>query len=77
MNKHEKAVRNYVLNKKSFTWESDIIENVLWGFKNAPCKSLATAQKVVRRVISDMTIDRMIVVTAGERNYQATIERLA
>jgi len=49
-----KLITDYIKEQITFTWESDIIEHTLWGFRSAPYKSFERAKKAVKQVIADL-----------------------
>ena len=67
MNKSEIKVRNYIINEvnRSFTWDTDIAEHTLWGFKRAPYKTLSRALKTVNKVIDTLVKQEIIIVIDG------------
>lgn len=65
MNKTEKIIREWTkkqLSKGTFTWNLEICENTIWGFKNAPYKSFTRAIKKVDKIVQKMTDEGIIMV---------------
>lgn len=73
MNKIEKLIREYVLNTKTFTWNTDIAEHTIWGFKNSPYKTFTRAINKVKSVVAQMEEEGIIVIVPDEGDYQSRI----
>ena len=63
--KHDKLIKDYILNSSSFTWIIDIADHTIWGFKNAPYKNFKRAINKVEKIVDEMLNDDLIEIIDG------------
>ena len=74
MTANEKKIKKYILSRTLFTWYSDIAENTIWGFRNAPYKSFTRAMTTVKKVVASLQEEGLVTIEAAyQKNGQPCI----